>query len=144
MVVRDTPNALSSRTIFTVNVTSDPTRERKITHHADASLHVHTRVYHRPIVLRLQRERRCVLRVPCPDVDIQFGDSDVHSEVGEPLEVLLQSGGHLAQTEVRLEADAVNGDAICEVAFDDVVHGVGFGVDTFDTVVVDAAKRKYE
>lgn len=107
------------------------------THHAHAAARLHARVDDAPVVLRLLLERRRVGR--SAEVDVELGDCDVQAQVRKALQVLLEVGWDLAEGEVALEADGVDGDAVLDEALYDIVEGVGLGVDVLDAVVVNAA-----
>ena len=61
----------------------------------------------------------------------------LNTERSERLEVLLERRGHLADDEVALEADAVDGDVLGLEALDEVEHSGGLCAGGFDVVVVD-------
>lgn len=91
----------------------------EVTDHAHTPIRLHTRIHHRPIVLRLLLQRSCV---PRPiQVNIELRDGHVQTEVCEALKVLLERIRNLVECEMALEANGVDGYAICDEGLHDAV-----------------------
>lgn len=71
------------------------------------------------------------------NADVQLGNGNVQSEVGERLHAGSNVGWHTAADEVRLEANTVEGLALREQGLGDVNQRLGLGVDPLNVVVVD-------
>lgn len=106
----------------------------EVTDHAHTPTRLHARINHCPVVVCLLLQRSCV---PRPiQVNIELRDGHVQTEVCEALKVLLERIGNLVECEMALEADGVDGHAICDEGLHNAVERVGLGVDSFDAVVI--------
>ena len=102
---------------------------------ADASLDVLARRDDGLVVLLLLRKQGSRRREG--HADIELGDGDLDAKSGERLEVGLERGGDLADDEVALEADTIDGSVCGLERLDEVEHGGGLGALLLDVVVVD-------
>lgn len=136
VVVRDTPVGLQEITSATVQRPGNSAG----THDADTPVRLHARVDDGPVVLRLLLERG---RIRGPEqVDVKLRNRDVEPQVREPLQVLLERARDLAQREVALEADRVDGHTVRDEALHNVVERVRLRANPLDSVVVDTKPSK--
>jgi len=69
--------------------------------------------------------------------DIELSDRDVDTEVSEALEVLLDGGGELADDEMALGTNTIDGDSTLQHVLDEVVVSIGLGGEALQVVVVE-------
>lgn len=105
--------------------------------HTDAALRAHASIHDCPIVLSLLGQVRRV-RHSSRNVDVQLRDSNVQSQIGETLQVLLKSTGNLPQGEMALETNSIYRYSVCDKRLDHAVQSIRFGVYPFSSVVIDA------
>lgn len=91
--------------------------------HRDANTPAHgvTRPHDSLVVSLLLLEAR-LGRWERREADVELGNRDLDAERGELLYVLLQRGGDLANDEVALDADAVDGHPGCLEGLDEVLE----------------------